>query len=354
MAKSNNNFSLRIMQPSDSEAVNRLVSNFDGDMVTQFQVDSYDAIISGTKYRTIGVVVENAGYDGLVGMGTMRFSTIQFNGELLPLAFLDGLKVHPDFRRQGLGYKIANWRVQQARELYGDQCVIGTGMEVSNHASRAVAQKWCREFIELAFEIKIRQARERPPKPIEGITVREIELNEYEEFAARYNLSYKDYNLYEPSTAASIKSALDITVGDRKPYRCYAAVDLQGNLLAGAETWARGILKSDILIDPPAPLRILNNFIHLIPKDFKIRDVAVNGIWYQPDKIHAAKFLWESIRWLCRDQGNSFIIGFDPKDPVQKVVQLKPWHQPRPKIRLALHGPAPIDREKNLFGTGRV
>jgi hypothetical protein len=48
-------------------------------------------------------------------------------------------------------------------------------MEVSNHASRAVAQKWCREFIESAFEINIRQAKERPPKPMDGITVREIE-----------------------------------------------------------------------------------------------------------------------------------------------------------------------------------
>lgn len=354
MAESNNKFTLRAMQPSDSDAVNRLISNFDGQMVTQFQVDSYDAITSGTKHRTLGVVVENAGYDGLVGMGTMRFSTIQFNGELLPLAFLDGLKVHPDFRKQGLGSKIANWRVQQARELYGDQCVIGTGMEVSNHASRAVAQKWCREFIESAFEINIRQAKERPPKPMDGITVREIEPNEYEEFAAQYNTFYKDYNLYEPINAESIKSTLAVNVSGRKPYRCYTAVDRQGNLLAGAQTWARGILKSDMFIDPPASLRILNYFIHLIPKDFKIRDVAVNGIWYQPDKIRAATFLWESIRWLCRDQGNSFIIGFDPKDPVQKVVQLKPWHQPRPKIRLALHGPTPIDREKTLFGFGRV
>ena len=351
---SKNKFTLRAMKPSDSEAVNRLISNFDGQIVTHFQVDAYNAIVSGTKHHTIGVVVESAGYDGLVGMGTMRYSTVQFNGELLPHAFLDGLKVHPDFRRQGLGYKIANWRVQEARKLYGNKCVIGTGMEINNHASRAVAKKWCREFIEPAFEINIRQARKRPPKSMEGITVREIELNEFEEFATRYNIFYKDYNLYEPGNAESIKSALDIEVGDRKPYRCYVAVDSQGNLLAGAQTWARGILKSDMLIDPPTPLRILNKFIHLIPKDFKIRDVAVEGIWYKTDQIRAAQFLWESIRWLGRDQGNSFVIGFDPKDPVQKVVQMKPWHQPRPKIRLALHGPAPSDREKTLFGFGRV
>lgn len=354
MAESNNEFQLRSMQPSDSEAVNRLISNFDGQMVTHFQVDAYDAIVSGSKHRTIGVVVESAGHDGLVGMRTMRFSTIHYNGELLPLAFLDGLKVHPDFRRQGLGYQIANWRVQEARKLYGAQCVIGTGMEVNNHASRAVAKKWCREFIDPAFEINSRQARKRPPKPMDGITVREIEPGEYEEFAAHYNSFYKDYNLYEPSDAGSINAALDITVDDRKPYRCYAAVDRQGNLLAGTQTWARGILKSDMIIDLPAPLRILNNVIHLIPKDYKIRDVSVNGVWYQPGQIHIAQHLWESIRWLCRDQGNSIVIGFDTKDPVQDVVQIKPWHQPRPKIRLALHGPTPIDRDKVLFGFGRV
>jgi predicted N-acetyltransferase YhbS len=347
-------FTLRAMQPSDSAAVASLITEFDGDLTTRFQVDAYTAITSGTKYHTLGVVVESAERGGLVGMGTVRFSNVQFNGEILPLAFLDGLKVHKDFRGQGLGYQIADWRIQQARELYGGRCVIGTGMESNNHASRGVAKKWCREFTDPAMDIHIQPVRTRPPKPPGGITVREIGAHEYEEFAARQNAFFQNHNLYDPETADSIRSTLDVAADGRKPYRYYAALDANGNLLAGAQTWARGVLKSDTFNDPPLPLRMLNSLFHLLPADFVIRDVSVSGLWHQPGQIRTAQFLWEMVRWLCRDQGTTIIMGLDPKDPTQEIVKLKPWHQPRPKITLAIHGPAPIDRSKLLFVNGRV
>jgi GNAT superfamily N-acetyltransferase len=81
-------------------------------------------------------------------MGTVRFNKVQFNGDILPLAFLDGLKVQPEFRGNGLGYQIASWRIQKARDEFGENGVIGTGMLHDNHASHAVAAKWCREFAE--------------------------------------------------------------------------------------------------------------------------------------------------------------------------------------------------------------
>jgi len=147
-------FTLRELQPSDSPALIKLITEFDDDLTTHFLVDPYQAIVSGTEDRTRGVVVESPGYDGLVGTGTVRFSTVQFNGEVLPLAFLDGLKVQKEFRGKGLGYQIASWRIQKAREEYGDQCVIGTGMLHDNHASHAVARKWCREFAESAVDVR--------------------------------------------------------------------------------------------------------------------------------------------------------------------------------------------------------
>jgi GNAT superfamily N-acetyltransferase len=354
MTQFKDKFTLREMLPSDSESVNRLISSFEGNMITRFLVDAYAAIVSGTKYETIGVVVEAADHSGLIGMGTLRFGTVQFNGSVLPLAFLDGLKVHPDFRKQGLGYQIANWRVQRARDRYGDDCVIGTGMAIENLASRAVANKWCREFIDPAFEICILPATTRPPKPLDGVTVREIEADEYDEFASRQNVFYKDYNLYEPGDADSIKSMLGVAVDGNKPYRFYAAVDRKGNLLAGAQTWARGMLKSDTLSNLPPPLRIMNGLFHLLPPDYTIRDLAVNGLWYRLTQSHAAHFLWESIRWLCSDRATTFFGSFDSNDPVKDIVELKPWHQPRPKIRLAIHGPTTIDRNRLLFVAGRV
>jgi hypothetical protein len=342
------------MQPSDSDAVASLITEFEGDMTTQFLVDAYTAITSGTEYPTLGVVVECAGYNGFVGMGTVRFNNVQYNSEILPHAFLDGLKVHKDFRRQGLGYKIAEWRIQQAKETYGDKCVIATGMLQENLASYAVAKKWCREFVEPAFDVLIVPTRKQKPKKITGITVREIESHEYEEFSVKQNKFYGNYNLYPVRDASSIANALTVAAEGRKPYRFFVAVDVQGNMLAGAQTWARGILKSDTINNPPAPLRILNSVMHLLPSDFTIRDISVIGFWYEPDQIQVARFLWEMIRWECREQGTTIATSLDPRDPTRQVITLKPWHQPRPKTTIAVHGHNAINREKLLFSAGRV
>ena len=225
MPISNNKFKLRAMQLSDSYAVASLITDFEGGMTTRFLVDAYAAITSGTEYLTLGVVVECAGYDGFVGMGTVRFNKVQYNGEILPHAFLDGLNVHKDFRRQGLGYEIAKWRIQQAKETYGDKCVIATGMLQENIASYAVAKKWCREFVEPAFEVLFVPARRQQPKPLTGILVRELEAKEYEEFVTKQNRFYQNYNLYPVRDANSIANARNISAEGRKPYRFFVATD---------------------------------------------------------------------------------------------------------------------------------
>lgn len=347
-------FSLRELQPADSLAVAKLITEFDGDLTTRFQVDAYEAIAAGTEFQTIGVVAECEGYDGIVGMGTLRFGKVQFNGDTLPFAFLDGLKVHKDFRGNGLGYELAKWRVDKAREFYAEQCVLATGMLYDNYASHAVAAKWCREFAESALHVVIIPTRSSPPKPLSGVTVRELDVAEYEEFAFKYTQFHKKYNLNAPVDPASIAHALNVSVEGRKPYRYYAAVDRQGNLLAGAQTWARGLLKADTVNHLPASLQMMNKLLHLFPADLTIRDINVGGLWHEAGHMDIAKYLWESIRWECRDQGTTITAGFDARDPLRQAPALKPWHQPRPQITLAIHGPSPIDRSKLFFSLGRV
>lgn len=347
-------FKLRELQPSDSAQLTKLITEFDGDLTTRFQVNPFDAIVSGTEYETTGVVVEASDIDGFVGMGTVRFGAAQYNNEVLPFAFLDGLKVNKDFRGLGLGYQIANWRVQQARARFGENCLIVTGMLYDNYASHGVASKWCREFLEAASDVLIVPTRTQPPATLSGIEVREIKASEYEEFAQKQNKFYSQYNLYPPSSPASISHALEISVDSKKPYRYFVAVDTSGNLMAGAQTWARGMLKSDTFNNPPAPMRVMNKVLHILPPDFTIRDISVSGLWYEPGKFSVARHLWEMMRWLCRDQGTTLVAGFDARDKTARVVNAKPWHQPRPKITFALHAPIEIDRKKLIFNPGRV
>jgi GNAT superfamily N-acetyltransferase len=342
------------MQPEDSARVARLVTDFDGSLITTFLVDAYTAITAGAVEETLGVVVEAAGVGDLVGMGTVRFARAQFNGEVLPLAFLDGLKVHKDFRRQGLGYQIAAWRIEQARQRYGNQCLIATGMLQENHASRAVAQKWCREFIDSALNVLILPVHWRKPRLPAGIRVVEIQPAQFEEFAHHQNHFYQDRNLYPPLDPASIAQTLAVSAGGRQPYRYYAALDRSGSLLAGAQTWARGLLKSDQLVQPPARLRLLNRAFPAVPPDFTIHSLNLTGLWYLARAEDAARSLLETIRWECRSQGTTLEAAFDARDPDQKLLNARPWHQPRPVITLAFHGPAPIERSRLLYAPGRV
>jgi hypothetical protein len=92
----------------------------------------------------------------------------------------------------------------------------------------------------------------------------------------------------------------------------------------------------------------------MLPADFTIREIAVSGLWYAPGQTLAAHLLWEQLRWACHDQGTTLAAAFDPRDPTREIVRLKPWHQPRLEITLAVHGPTAIHREKPLFGLGRV
>jgi hypothetical protein len=132
------------------------------------------------------------------------------------------------------------------------------------------------------------------------------------------------------------------------------AHDASGKLLAGARAWFRGLLKVDKINNPPLPLRLANSILRLIPSDYVIRDISVNGFWYEPDKLHVAQDLWEVMRWQCRTYGTTLAISFDPRDPARNAVKLKPWHQPRPKVVVTIQGPTPIDRNRLLYNLGRV
>jgi GNAT superfamily N-acetyltransferase len=341
------------MQPFDSATIGNLIADPSGFMTTHFLIDAYTAITAGTEERTIGVVAECEAHPGLIGMSTLRFGQGQYNGHLLPFAGLDNLQVQKEFRGQGVGRQLVDWCVSRAREEYGEACVRLSGTTTDNQASRALLKRWGREFIE-PIHVAIMPVRHRPPQTDAGITVREAEPHEYDEFAAKQNRFYEHYNAYPPTDADSLAKLVAMLPGSQRVYRFFVALDSSGNLLAGARVWFRGLLKVDKINHLPRPIRVMNRLFHLIPSDYIIRDMSVNGFWYEPDKLHVAQKLWEEMRWQCREQGTTLVISFDPRDPARRIVKLKPWHQPRPEIVVAVQGPTPLDRDRLLYNWGRV
>jgi GNAT superfamily N-acetyltransferase len=349
----NTTITLREMQPSDSAAIKTLLGDSSGFMTTHFLIDAYTAMTASTEGRTIGVVAEGVGYPGLIGMTTLRFGQGQYNGQALPFIALDNLQVEKAFRGQGIGKQLVEWCLRRVREEYGDNCVYLSGTTTDNHASRATLKRWGQEFIE-PIHVAIMPVRRRPPQSLSGVSIREAEPHEYDEFAEKQNRFYASYNSYTPTTANTMADLVAMTPGGKSVYHFFVALDPSGNLLAGARAWFRGLLKADKINHLPAPLRLMNRLFHLIPSDYIIRDIGVDGLWYEPDNLHVAQTLWEAMRWQCRQQGTTLVTAFDPRDPARNAVKLKPWHQPRPEVVVAVRGPAPIDRSRLLYTLGRV
>lgn len=346
-------FTLRAARPEDSAAIAGLVTEGDGALTTHFVCDPFTAITAGTEDRTVAVVAECPGEARLAGMATVRFGRVQFNDRVLPLAGLDGLKVREEYRRQGLGRQLAEWRIAQAQREYGDECLIITGMVRDNHASRAVARRWCREFIE-PVHVVVRSTRAAPPRPPATLRVREVEPADYEAFAARRDRSYQSYHLQKPIDPESIANCLGLWINGQPIYRLYMAVDRAGNLLAGARLRLRGLFMKDVLAAPPLPLRLLNRVAHVFPEDYQIREINVDNVWYAEGHAQAARHLWESLRWHGHAFGSTLTLSLDPRDPLLALLQVRPWHGPRVEIALALHGPIASDRKRLVTGVVRV
>ena len=344
---------LRAAQPGDSASIVDLITDFDGQFSTQFVIDAYTAIVSGTDEQTLAVVAESPDYEGLVGMGTVRLGTRSFNGQLLPFAGLDGLKVRPEFRGRGLGRRLAAWRIEKARQMLGDDCLIVTGFVPDNHASRAVAATWCRETIE-PIRVLIMPAHGQPPQSLDGVTVREIEPQEVQEFATQQNAFYRDYNLYKPTSAAAIDANVNQVVADQRLYRFFVAVDGAGTLLAGARVWVRGPIKVEVVNQSPVPATGNAPGEGFLPPLSTIRELQVDGFWHLQGHERTAVALWEALPWRCAAYGTILIMARDPRDPLLKLLVPETSQQPTFEIAHALYGPAMAEPQRLIYPMGRV
>lgn len=344
-------FQLREMKPTDSMAVSNLVTDMGGFMSTHFVVDAYRAMIEFAELRTQAVVAEADGHDGLAGVASVRFGTCQFNGDVLPFAFLDSLKVDARFRRQGLGAQLAQWRVDRARAEFGDQGVLLSGTTTDNIASQNTMKKWCREFT-APLTLRLLRTAARPPQAKAGITIREAQAADYPALVAGQNSFYTHYNLYPTITPQRLTEEQAHSTGGEPLIKHYVAVTANGELVAGASVRCRGDLMIDTL-NPPLPLRVANRFLRLLPQDMTLREIQIKGLWFAGGQEAAAHYLVDSLRYIYRKRGSVIALGLDPRSPFTGMFQSIRF-LPIPQLVFAVHGPASLDRERLIYVYGRV
>lgn len=337
-------FTIRAMQPGDGPALKRLMEN---DPVTRsmsstthFLVDAYEAWIA-LKPNLIGMVAEAPGFDGVAAAVTMALDDAQFEGRVLPGAYLENLKVDQAFRGQRLGAQIVEAAAAQTRERIGDG-VIFTGMSSDNAASIASMKSWSKQVVG-PLAVAARPTRGSAPRSLPGLTVRAAGAADFAQIAEKSNRFYADFNLYPPQNAEKLSAMLDTT---STPYQYHVAVDGSGNLLAGALLTDRARLMYDEFQQIPMPLRIMNTFIHLIPADYRLRMAEANLIWF--DQLGAGRQLWQTLRWTYRDRAAIVTASFDPRGPLRDVFQIRPWHIPKIEVTMVVGGPTAMNTDRLL------
>lgn len=343
-------FILREMRPADSPALLALVQDMSENqgpgMTTVYQVDAYHALIHADQHHTVGVVAEVEGFEGIAGLATVSFLEIQFEGQRRTCAYLANLKVHPNFRRQGLGAKLAAWRVDRAWAEFGADVVILTGLMTTNNASRSTAARWASEFYE-PVKINVGIPLGEPPAAMPDLTIRRAGTDDLAQIAEKQNAFYQQANFYEAQTADTLAEWLRYTPIDTPIHEYLVAVNDMGDILAGCRVIARHRLMVDRFDNPPPPVRAM------LPPDLTIRECPTKDMWFAPGQLAVAKHLWASLPWLYADSANSVSVTYDPRGPLAEIFPPMPDFVPTIEIAIAFHGPTAASPDRFIAPPGR-
>ena len=169
-------FTLRPMEPTDGPAIDALIreeaQTTSISMTTSYSHDVYRSLMAQHP-SLFGVVAELPGVDGLAGFATAFVDEVTVAGQPYPTAHLENLKVRRDLRRQGLGARLAAWRIEEAERRFGGEGVLTAAIESSNAASIATARHWASQLV---GPVRLRIARPSATPPHQrGLVVRPLQ-----------------------------------------------------------------------------------------------------------------------------------------------------------------------------------
>jgi predicted N-acetyltransferase YhbS len=342
-------FSLRQMRPDDGAAIDALMRNepLAGSVAisTHYRHDLYASLLA--QYPTLfGIVATAPGFDGLVGFATAYTDEVLVNGAPMPSAHLANLKVHHDVRRQGLGARLAAWRIDEARRRLGSDVVIATDIEASNAGSLATARHWATQLLG-PVRIVVARPADRPPRSA-GLTYRPMSDAESDAVIDAANAFNADAQLYPPHTRESLAAYLaPTTIGAFRHSRLVTTAD--GTLVAGAMVTERFQVMEDHFDRVPRPLELISRVLPVIPRDGVLRTVELSLAWYAPGRADAGRFLWDAIRHEWRDRANTVVAQVDPRGPLVDVFRVGPTLVPKLELVAPVLSPVRLDEVRPVY-----
>lgn len=343
-------FALRPLEASDGPAIDALIRGEAQTtamaLTTHYGHDVVAAMVAQHP-DMFGVVATTPDGNEIVGMATAFIDEVQLGDGTFPCAHLENLKVRHDVRRRGLGRRLAEWRIAEARRRFGGDGVISAGIDATNEASLATARRWASQ-VSGPLRIVIGRVSSRAPAR-SPIVVRPLENDDVEEVVAGVNAFYSGYALYPPQTPSSLAAAHARTALGF-PIRQYrVAVRPDGTIVAGASVTERFRIMTDHIERVPVPLALLSRVFSILPADRVIRSIELSLAWHAPGHAAAGRHLWDAIRHEWRDPATHVAGIADPRGSLGDVFVVGRSLGPRVALMVAIQAPVPLDESRPIY-----
>jgi len=281
----------------------------------------------------------------VVGMVFGEVRWIQYAGQEVPGVYISHLRVHPDYRRQGIARELSDWALDYITDLLRSDAVL-YGAIMEDNVSTKLAERYGFKATH-PIQGGIMPMRKSPPSPVADLEVRVAERSELPAIAEGMNTFYREHNLWVPVSVDTLEDFLRQEVDEIEPNQLYVAVR-NGEVVAGLSLSDRTKLVRMRLVHAPWYTRMLGNGLGLLPDSGELDALTVRRVWFKEGELEAARYLWDSLRYDLRELGNCMGIAYDPNDRLADVFQVPFW-MPMFKAHYLVRVSNPPDEKRLIY-----
>jgi len=136
-------------------------------------------------------------------------------------------------------------------------------------------------------------------------------------------------------------------VDEVKPNQLYVA-ERGGEIVAGLSLSDRKQLVRMRLMRAPWHVQWLGGWLGLLPESGTLDALTVRRFWFQDGELESARYLWDSLRFDLREQGNCMGIAYDPRDRLADVFRIPFW-LPMFKARYLVRASDPLEVDRLVY-----